>query len=369
MSRPDAQAVPWAEILRLAGTSGLGAVLYAAARDLRGSMPADVWAALEQAYYLATALNARCLHELSQVGAALGKTGAPLLLLKGAALVPELYGRSGQRLIGDLDLAVPPEHVPACRSVLQGLGYQRGEVEHRAGSQLAYRNEERFDPPIPSSARIDLHWHLLDVPYYMRRLPMAWFWENSQPDSAAGQAFRALNVEANLVYLPAHLALHHRFQQLHPLLDLALLIAGGRERIDWSKVIAAARSFDLLSALAGALERLAACWPTLPIGEARQQVAALTPSRTDARLFRLLTADSRGTYLDFYTTLVTLPDLPARIRYAWQNLFPQPAYLRKRYGFRAGWQVPFWYAYRLAGGLARFATNLPNACRLDRRPG
>ena len=59
----------------------------------------------------------------------------------------------------------------------------------------------------------------------MQRVPMAWFWENTRGSGrSTGQAFRVLSAEANVLYLSAHLALHHGFRRLHSLLDLALLI-------------------------------------------------------------------------------------------------------------------------------------------------
>jgi hypothetical protein len=213
---------------------------------------------------------------------------------------------------------------------------------------------------------VELHWHILDVPYYLRHVPMDWFWENSDTIAIGGQPFQVLNVEANLVYLPAHLALHHRFQGLHSYLDLALLIVQNQCHIDWPKVIDAARSFELLTALRETMERLAQCWPSLPLEEPRRQIACLKPSHMDARLFHLLTAQSRSTTLDFYTTLVSLPDYPARARYAWYNLFPQPAYMRGRYRVNANWQLPYWYLYRLAAGLPRLARVLPSARQLER---
>ncbi len=100
--------------------------------------------------------------------------------------------------------------------------------------------------------------------------------------------------------------------------------------------------------------------------EPRRRLDALVATRTDERLFRLFSAESRSATLDFYTRLVSLPDFPARARFAWLNLFPQPSYMRARYHPRAGWHLPFWYGYRLAGGLVRFARMLPAARRLDR---
>jgi hypothetical protein len=213
---------------------------------------------------------------------------------------------------------------------------------------------------------VELHWHILNVAYYLHKVPMDWFWENTESLLVAGQPFRVLNPEANLIYLPAHLALHHRFQGLHSLLDLALLIVQNRDWLNWDRIAATARSFDLLTALCETLDRLAQCWPSLPIDDARRKAHALEPSRTDGRLYRLLTAESPSSSLYAYTTLLTLPDFAARARIIRVKLCPQPAYMMERYRVTSRWQLPYWYLYRLSRELARFVIELPRAWRIDR---
>ena len=363
---PAAASIPWPEVLRLAGPGNVGGVVHVVSREMRATMPGDVREALEQAFYRTAAANALCLHQLAEVRAGLAATGAPLLLLKGAALAEALYGDAALRQIGDIDLAVPVEAVPACRQALLEMGYVSGQVEERPGSLLAYSNEELFLPPPSHPTPVELHWHILDVPYYLHKVPMDWFWEHSESLPVAGGPFRVLSSEANLIYLPAHLALHHGFHGWHSLLDLALLIVQTHDRLDWDRIGDTAQAFDLLCVLRATLERLARCWPSLPLDEARAAVQARTPSRIDARLFRLLTAESRSNPLNWYTTLMSLPGLGTRARFVWTYLFPGGAYMRQRYGVAADWQLPYWYAVRLAGGLGRLARALPRARRLDR---
>ena len=363
---PAAEVIPWPEVLRLAVPSNVGGAVYAATQGMREALPSDVREELEQALYRSAAANTRCLRQLAQLRAALLNVGTPLLLLKGAALAQELYGDVALRLIGDIDLAVPQEHVRSCRQVLLELGYVPDRIEEQAGSLLAHSNQELFLPPDPYPAGVELHWHILDVPYYLRHVPMDWFWEHTESLLIDEQPYRVLNPEANLIYLPAHLALHHRFQGLHSYLDLAQLIVRNRDQLDWDRIAATARSFDLLTALRETLERLAECWPSLPLDTARRLLQAVRPSRTDERLFHLITGEERNPNLYVYTTLVSMPDFAARARFAWANLFPQPAYMKSRYGVRAGWQLPYWYVYRMAGGLSRYARNLPRLRRFDR---
>ncbi len=363
---PEPGCVPWEEVLDLVGHGNLSGLLHTLAADLRADMPPAVHQTLQAAHYAAIAANVRTLDQLEVVRAALEPVGAPLLLLKGAALTEDLYADLGPRLIGDIDLVTPKEVIPACRAALLALGYTLDKVEARAGSQSAWRSQEMLRPPSATLTPVELHWHVLDVPYYMYRLPMDWFWEHSASRVIGEQSYRVLDDVANMVYLPAHLALHHAFTGLHALYDLALLIARRQERLDWGSVIAAARTFELVSALRETLDRLAQCWPELPLDEPRRLLAEVTPSRSDARLYRLLTTHVHNTPLNIYTMLTSLPTTGARARYLWDNVFPQPAYMRARYPVRRGWHLPWWYAWRALGGLLRFARALPRLVRQAR---
>lgn len=363
---PAPASIPWPEVLRLVGPSNVASVVHAVTREMRTTLPDAARETLEQAYYRTVAANTLCLHQLTQLREGLSTLGTPLLLLKGAALAQALYPEPALRLIGDIDVAVPLEGVPACREALLAMGYTPGQVEEHPGSLLAHSNQELFLPPAPYRTTVEVHWHILDVPYYLRRVPMGWFWEHTESLEIAGGAFRVLDAEANLLYLPAHLALHHRFWGWHSLLDLALLVVQNQGRLDWERIGAAAQSFELLEVLRATLDRLEACWPALPLGEARRSLKGLVPSRMDARLFRLLTAESRSNVLDWYTTLVSLPGVGDRARFVWTYLLPDSAYMRHRYGVKAGWHLPYWYLVRLIGGLVRMLRALPRARRLDR---
>ena len=192
-SLPETDAIPWNVLLPLVEASDFGALVYRIARDMQPAPPAKVMLPLEQAYYRLAAANTRVLHQLGTVRGALSPTGAPLLLLKGAAMAQALYPDPILRAIGDIDLVIPPEHVPACRRRLLDLGYLPSLVDHQHGIPFTHTNEEAYAPPEPGQAMVELHWHVLDVPYYMRNLPMDWFWQNTQEMQIAGQPFLVLN--------------------------------------------------------------------------------------------------------------------------------------------------------------------------------
>lgn len=359
---PD--SIPWPEVLALAQMHGVAPLLYAAIQQSGAPAPEQVRTALAQAYYgLARANTLRSL-ELEPILAALSVADVPVLLLKGIALAETLYDNIALRPMGDFDLVVHRQDVPACREILVRLGYRPTMVEVTRGAFLAYCNEEAFAPPEAAQTFIELHWHLLDVPYYLRRVQMDWFWESSRAHSVGPYPVQILGPEANLLYLSSHLAFHHCFHGLRWFVDLAFLTYLCRESLDWDRIVRQAQACELLLAVRETLDRLAGCWPSLPLDHARRRLHSLQPSAAEQRLFRLLTAEPRSPLLDFYTDLVCLPDLPARARFAFRNLFPQPAYMARRYGMRHAWQLPFFYLYRLGDGIGKLARTLPQVIDL-----
>jgi len=356
--------IPWPEIAQLASAEGVASLVRAAVQEARLPLPVETAAALAHDYYLSATASILAAEALAPILAAFARAGVLPLLVKGLALAEGLYGNVALRSTTDIDLVVRPEEVPACRRILLDLGYTPVEVELTPGASLAYRSEQLFADPEQRRMPVELHWHLLDLPYYQRKVPMAWFWGHARPTQIAGHPVQVLDPEANLIYLSAHLALHHRFQGLRWFVDLAALVHRYQEVLDWQQVIATAQEFELLLAVREVLDRLAAYWPSLPLVDPRQQLHALEPTPFERRLFRLLTAEPRTPLLDFYSDLASLPGLPARLRFLLLNTFPQRAYMAHRYGVRHTWQLPYWYLYRLGDGAVKLSRTVRQLLRL-----
>jgi hypothetical protein len=358
----------WSGVARLARTEHVEAMLHASLQAAPAhAAPQEIAQSWERAYYQTAQRNMLRKRDLAAILQSFAAAGIPVLLFKGLALAETLYGNLGLRRASDLDLAVRPESLPTCRQILLDLGYAPVDIELAPGTNLAFRNEEVYADPEHMRTPVELHWHLLDVPYYLHRVPMAWFWGHARPHRIAGQTPHILDSEANLIYLSTHLALHHRFQGLRWFVDLARLTHQHQQTLDWEAIAHAAQAFELLLVVRETVERLAARWPALPLDRAQQRLHALEPTSAERRLYRLLTAEPRTPLLDFCGDLASLPNLRARVRFALVNVFPQRAYMARRYGVQRHWQLSLWYAYRLGDGLVKLARTLPQAWRL-RRP-
>ncbi len=242
--------------------------------------------------------------------------------------------------------------VATVRGYVQGVGFRYYTLRRASALGLVgfVRNSESENEVALRGDRavVEVHWSLLDSPYYQSHLPTEWFWQTAQPLCIRAQPALALGPEAQLLHLCAHLLLHHggdppRLLWLH---DIAAVLHRYGELIDWEVLLQQAQACDLVLPLQQLLPRVAREWSlSLPVA-VLQRLAALRPSRTEVKVLSLLTSTRRPVIQRFWTDLRTTPTWPRRLRYALQSLFPSPSYMQRRYGVRHSALVPLYYPYR-----------------------
>lgn len=352
---------PWAAMAEMAETQRVKPLLYAILRESRLDVPAAIRADLQAHYYQTVASNAWCFHEIAGILTAFDGAGISIILLKGAALADDVYRDRGIRPMGDIDLLVPPGDAPAAIRIVQGLGYAPDRLDPYPDLAAEFECEVMLIRARPPRTAIEIHWSLLDSPYYQRHLPMAWFWETAQPVYLDGHIpARILGPEAQLLHLSAHLMLHHGNSdapELRWLHDIAEVIQAHAAEIDWTLVLRQAQAADLVIPLQRTLPLLVRDWelslPPAFLAELRQ----LKPTRNEQRVNRWLTAEHPSAAERLWGDLASLSGWRARLRFAWQNLCPSPAYMRRRYRLAHPIWLPLAYPYRWLHGLAAWATS------------
>ncbi|MGC9024988.1 MAG: nucleotidyltransferase family protein, partial [Chloroflexia bacterium] len=151
-----------------ARAEGVAPLLYARVHG-RAVLPSAAEERLRLAYLANAARNFFLLRELERALLALSIQDIPVLLLKGAALGPAVYGNPALRPMGDLDLLVRPADAPCALETLASIGYRpvrpplRPTTLTTDESQVFLRHGE---------VNLELHWGLLDFPQYAHHLPM-----------------------------------------------------------------------------------------------------------------------------------------------------------------------------------------------------
>jgi hypothetical protein len=281
--RPDVGPPPsleWDDILPALDAHAISPMLYVRLRDAGrlGDLPAGVRSALSRSFQVNALRTMLFDDELARIADALGAQGIPLIPLKGLATGRLVYGSAAERPIGDLDLLIPLEHMAAARRTLRAIGYQGigwAGLDRLARWQHAYRSELPLLCTQPDRYGLvtELHWSLLEIPYYIARINMGDVWAQATPALGHAGILRP-DPATLLIHGAAHMALHHsRELRLIWLVDLDRLARW--PRLDWQAVLRQTEAWGLGTAVHHALAA-AQGWLGSPVpDEAAQRLAAL----------------------------------------------------------------------------------------------
>ena len=347
--------VDWSLLCDEVRAGGLAPLVYDV---LRGSqwVPETAAACLRDSYYETATFAGVMSVELGYVLRLLEKAGLPVIVLKGAALGDTLYGNSALRPMTDLDLLLHDRDISAALDVLHRNGYRTTGVEVRTGHTLEYENElVVYSPGTPPMA-VELHWRLLDSPFYQDRVGASWFWETAQPALVAGTGALVLGMEAAILHLSAHYVLHHRAQGVRWIYDIALLVESFGNDIDWQLVFDKATEFELIYSIQVVVQQLVDDWQVAFPADVVSAATELTASEEEQRVVHLLLSEQRPVVQRFWSDLSTMSSWRRRSSYLLANLFPSPAYMQDRYDLHSRGLLPLAYPYRWALGLGEFLT-------------
>jgi hypothetical protein len=260
--------------------------------------------------------------------------GIAVIVLKGAVLAEAAYPDPALRPFSDLDLLVRSADRFRMDAALRALGHRRVADEHSWDFDVAYDGATLYETP--GGVRIDLHWALLTEPRFLWNAGEAEIWERSVPITVAGEEARGLGREDLVLYLAAHLAVHHTLTGLRRYHDLARVLQRDVATLDWTVLLARAARWRIGRALFFALLGARSLFEA-PVPPAA--LAALRPRGARARLLATLVRrsdDRRLVRLEHLVTLLLVDrarDVVGALRKA---LWPSAGWMRARYGLAAG---------------------------------
>lgn len=339
----------WDNLGKFVYSEALTPLLY---RILRNEdwLPKNVQTEWRNAYYQNACRNTLLLRELGKVLQSLADVGVDVIVLKGAALAEKVYGDIAVRQMVDLDLLIHPEDLAIVREVVANLGYQLAGVEMQSGFNEEFRNEEIHLKQGLININLDLHWKLVSPVYYQRTFLTDWFWETAIPTKLSDAPAFILGNEAQIVYLCAHLMLHHGGQSLLWLHDIAEVLAFSPTAIDWDLVITKAQTYKLVLSVQQILLRVADEWKAEIPANVRSQLATLKPSWEEVRAYSW---QHQTMALRLFDDLAGAKDWLTRLHIAWDTLFPSRAYMQQRYQIPHPLLIPFYYPYRWLRGFRK----------------
>lgn len=352
---PALTASQWLAVAAEAESAGLAPLLYVRLTE-RGAdqVPAPARERLRQVY-AATGLRYLLLQTAwGEVLAALQAAHIRVMVLKGAALLSQVYADPAIRPIRDLDLLITFDQFPQAQSLLRRLGFAPQYVRPFTDRSGLCWNEQAFMRPGAPEAQVELHWALLDIPRYAPHLNLTTLWERGRPITVAGVATRGLGLEDSLLHLSAHHLYHHQAQAELAILDITQVVFCHQDDINWSFVLQQAQTLHLSLALRVSLAAAAGLWAAPVPDWVLGQLARATVSLRE----RWWTAAQGSEFLKLLRTWLALPTLSLQLIYAWKQLFPDRAYLEWRYAGTAASSLWGLYGRRLAGAAAHLRQEL-----------
>jgi hypothetical protein len=270
---------------------------------------------LVAAYSRVSSANKTKFEKLQAVLAEFHHQGIDCILLKGADLIPRLYGVFGARPMADVDLLVHEADLPVIDRGLKTLGYR----PHIDGNPAYVDPEHKLDLDVVTDI-----WYMDDP---------AIIWQRAVQREFQGSPIQGMGSNDLLLYLTAYVVVYRGRLSPSFAQDLALLIE--KEQIEWPFVLSEACRYHLkiplYHGLAYAIRGNQAKVPPEVLG-------LLAPSGVRERLLcwllQKLVTETYIQGLSFFLLFITQPGVK-RLRWLKQSLFPPPSFLKYRYGPRA----------------------------------
>lgn len=349
---PNLSDNQWSGILESARQEDFSSLLYASLQHLSylDRVPLSIVQALQTSFWQTNVQARLLLDEFVALAPEFERERIPTVLLKGGALGPTLYPWEGTRPMADIDVLIHQTDEARVGELLACRGFQSGGDEgYRQpylGQRLYYRRVGR------QLFWLEMHRHVVDLPYYNQRIPIEWFWERTQTRELFGTPVRIFSPTAQLLHLCAHLAIHHGGEGLLWLYDLALLLSRHAGEIDWRDMFEATQAFELTLAVRQVLARVRETWGVDIPQDARQRLDGVRVSFKERMAFTAMAArqSAAGPLWD----ALFAPDLRTNLRYWVQALLPPREIIRRRYRVKRDWLLPFYYLVRIAAGIGKF---------------
>ena len=266
------------------------------------------------------------LRELREVLSSSAERGVEVIVLKGAALSPNLYPNLGLRPLRDIDLLIQRKELAQLVEILCTLGYERYPPPARDGIEYL-EGELTFVKDGGFPLVIELHW-TLGPPYpYSGRIKPEGLWHRARRVNLAGVDTLVLCPEDSLLHACLHLTHHSQGFRLIPACDIAELIRHHQGSLDWEAFLNRALEFELCLPVQYSLKKAFELFhPPIP-GFVFNELSAYEPSRFENRLFALHASLSSPVGPGNLVKLLTIPGISQKLRYLSSILLPSKEWL------------------------------------------
>ena len=327
--------VDWDAVLARAETHGVEPLLYHQWRSAGRleAFPAGSVQALQCIYYRVVARNTLYLQALEAILSSLATWGITPILLKGAGLVATVYDSPALRPMGDLDLLVLPGEFRTALQCLGKLGYQPTHQEQFPGAYEAVTHHVGLRREASFGSLVELHHHWLSLPGSLSRYVSMEEVRQRAIAVQVGQARAWVLAPADQVlHLSGHIAIHSPVtQRFIWYYDLDRVIRRYEQSLDWALILKRAVDYRMVLPLQRVLPAVASMLGTPVPAEVLEELGRILVDPRERQRYAPSALGPHSRVVDGLQKLSGLEGVGARLKFAWQMLFPSWSYMSASY--------------------------------------
>ena len=285
-------------------------------------------------YIRVTFRNLMFLEERDKISKSFKEVNIPMIVLKGAFLLENVYINLGLRPMGDVDILIKKNDITATHHRLTQLRYSSsfdikdiGNLQNSPASH--YINSIVYVKNGDMRLCLNVHWHLANsiTPLYLAtKINMDRIWQDAEPF----KDMMAMAPHHLLIHLAEH-AFRHCFNRFILMVDIAEVLAVYKNKINWEKFLRDSFAFGLEKRIFYSLYlascKFGACVPRdiLFIFEPKKKTYG------EKIFLRHILSNIRFEELSCFASLYLCKNLSQRMRFLKELAFPPREVLAQAY--------------------------------------
>lgn len=315
-----------------------------------------------------TAHNIKLLGKLDQIVVALAKANVAYIPLKGVAMLEYVFKDIALRATGDIDLLIKEEEMPKAVEVLKASGFNVERLVNELDTEFVHHPYSIISDGIS----IELHRHIHHQ-LSRHQIDIHAFWNRAQADpTLPGLGYR-LHPSDQLLHLSTHLYRHMeshkvKFSWFADILELIRQFGGNIDSIQFRKD---AHSYGCVKEVDAILDTIKTFFKeTLPESELFSNTLSHTRqyefahavtyaylSGEPVEVTAPLRTSGRAVIYASFIYFLRNGYFSKAVQFLSLKLFPSSSFMVNRYAIKHRWTLPFYYIYRVLGGLFGFIRN------------
>ena len=308
--------IEWETLAQEAIVNRLAPLLYDSLQKFpRHDVPNTILESLQTVYYATAARNAQMHEQLKKVTDALDEIGVRYILLKGAALIQDVYdGNMALRPMSDIDILIDSvDLLKTLKSINQFANIPPLMFEEYTGA-----GSHAVTCYLEQNTTIEIHTRLLKSQFYIGKPPFDSIVHNSYPHLTPSSNWQ-------FIHLCSHAYFNHRATLSHWGIDGAFAAQAVK---DWNSIITLARTNDMVTPLQWGINHLRQYWfVSIP-----NKVVSIISDLHASYLEHFHAYCMHHAILRRLGQFIAIPSLQLKAKYLKANMFPSRAYLNYKWG-------------------------------------